>query len=96
MSKTDKELEDETFENDIAWLMDDPRGRRVVWDLLDKCGVFATSFTTNGSMVMFKEGRRDVGLRLMHDIEAYAPETFMKMWNENVSPELFESKDGEG
>lgn len=98
---TDKELEDKTYEADVLWLMDNPRGRRFVWDLLSKCGVYSTSFTTNGSLVMFKEGRRDVGLRLLNELQMIAPDEFMIMWREcsgcgTFQPHGSQSGKGEG
>ena len=93
--KTEQELRDETYTADLVWLMDEPRGRRVVWALLEHCGVFQTSFTSNGSMVMFREGRRDVGLKLMKDIEVAAPEAFPLMWRENMDAETLQHEDKE-
>lgn len=87
--KTDQELIDETYTADLEWLMESARGRRIVWAMLSHCGVFSTSFTNNGSLVMFREGRRDVGLKMMHDIQSVAPENFMIMWKENACVDDF-------
>lgn len=91
--KTEQELKDETYTADLEWLMDSAQGRRIVWAKLERCGVFQTSFTSNGSMVMFREGRRDVGLQLLADIQAVAPEAFLTMWRENANIETFTAKD---
>jgi hypothetical protein len=42
-----------------------PEGQRVVHDLLDKCYVFRTTFTGN-SQGMMLEGKRQMGLYLLH------------------------------
>ena len=78
---------------DWANLLATREGRRIVWAKLERCGVFQTSFTSNGSMVMFREGRRDVGLQLLADIQAVAPEAFLTMWRENANIETFTAKD---
>lgn len=87
--KTEQELADETYTADLEWLMESAQGRRIVWAQLERCGIFQTSFTSNGSMVMFREGRRDVGLQLMADIQAATPEAFLTMWRENAQIETF-------
>ena len=55
--------------SDLSWLMNDARGRRIVWELLAQCGVFQGSFTTNGSATFFQEGRRHIGLWLMGELQ---------------------------
>ena len=52
---------------DFKWLMGSKRGRRIVWRLLERTGVFRTSFTGN-SETFFREGQRNVGLMLMAQI----------------------------
>ena len=62
---------------DWCWLMEDVRGRRVLWDVLGKCAVFATTFNPDQAAMNFNEGRRAVGLDLLNaaleaNREAYA------------------------
>ena len=45
-------------------VMNTPDGKRVLWDILEMCGVFQLSMTGN-SMTYFKEGKRSIGLYLM-------------------------------
>ncbi len=56
-------------------------GRRYLWWLLDRCGVFRTSFTGN-STTFFNEGQRNVGLMLIADITTACPEAYIVMLNE--------------
>ncbi len=49
--------------------METVTGRRAIKDLLDFCGVFKTSFNNSGSVTSFNEGHRNVGLKIMADIE---------------------------
>jgi hypothetical protein len=77
---------DEQWLRDLTWLMDDARGRRVMWEILCRARVFHGSFSTNGSAVMFNEGRRDIGLWLMQELQSEEfGDKFLLMWKENVS-----------
>ena len=67
--------------DDFAWLMGDVRGRRFVWRYLSECGVFKTSFTGN-STTFFNEGARNMGLKLMADINDACPELYQVMVSE--------------
>jgi hypothetical protein len=66
---------------DFAWLMSDKRGRRFMWRMLEVTGVYRSSFTGN-SETFFREGARNVGLKLMADIHDYAPESYLLMLDE--------------
>lgn len=67
--------------NDIRALMTSPAGRRFAWRMLDRCGVYQTSFTGN-SGTFFKEGERNVGLWLLADIHEVALDEFLVMMKE--------------
>lgn len=54
---------------DFRSVMETKYGRRVVNDLLMFCGVLKTSFNNSGSVTAFNEGQRNVGLKLLADIE---------------------------
>lgn len=65
--------------DDIAWLMSEKRGRRIMYRLLEMTAVFTSSFTGN-SQTFFNEGRRAVGTTLISDIsEAGLEELELKM-----------------
>ena len=67
--------------DDFKWLMDDRRGRRIMWRLLERTGVFRSSFTGN-SETFFLEGQRNVGLMLMAQIHDACPEKYTAMLEE--------------
>jgi hypothetical protein len=73
-----KQLRDE---GDLKWLMSDKRGRRVIWRLLESTGLYQSSFTGN-SETFFREGRRDVGLKLLATVQDVTPDGFMLMMKE--------------
>lgn len=57
---------------DLKAVMGTPEGRRVVWGFLSEAGVFRTSFTQpNGLVVAFNEGGRNLGLRLLDELQQH-------------------------
>lgn len=64
--------------NDWRTQMASKIGRRLIWSLLDKAGVFRTSFTGN-SETFFKEGMRNMGLFILDEIQTHAPEALALM-----------------
>lgn len=78
------------FESDFKWLMGNTRGRRLMFWLLTKSGVFRTTFeeTPMRSAYMpiamaHAEGKKDIGYRLMAKIAQLCPDTYSKMMKEN-------------
>jgi hypothetical protein len=70
---------------DWKWLLSSKQGRRIAWRLLDRAGVFRTSFTGN-SETFFNEGRRDMGLFILGEIQAHSPDAFALMLTESREP----------
>ncbi|UYN95376.1 MAG: hypothetical protein KIT25_00035 [Enhydrobacter sp.] len=70
-----KQLSDEAF----RWLMDDPRGRLLVWERLSDAGLFRTSFNTDPCATAFAEGRRDMALRDLNRIQRLCPTLWARM-----------------
>ena len=68
--------------NDWKWLMSSTQGRRIVWRLMDKAGVYRTSFTGN-SETFFKEGMRNMGLFIVAEIQAHSPDSYALMLTES-------------
>ena len=66
---------------DFKWLMSDKRGRRIVWGLLDRTGLYKSSFTGN-SETFFKEGQRNVGLQYMAMIHTHCSDRYDLMVSE--------------
>lgn len=69
---------------DLKMVMDSLEGRRFVWRLLDKAGVFRTSFTGN-SATFFNEGMRNIGLIVMADLNESCPDKYLQMMTEAKS-----------
>jgi len=67
---------------DIKWLMSSPRGRRLVWWLLDVSGIYRTSFSSSRNVTDFNEGGRNVGLRLLARVNDHCLDSYEKMLQE--------------
>ncbi len=70
--------------DDFKWLMGSKRGRRIVWRLLDRAGVFRLSFNTNAMHMAFAEGNRNEGLRILAQIHSLCPELYPVMMKEQI------------
>ena len=61
---------------DLRWIMSDPRGRRFIWRMLGITGIFRSSFTGN-SETFFREGERNVGLKLLTEVTRDANDLYL-------------------
>lgn len=68
---------------DFKWLMSEKRGRRIVWGLLEKTGMYRSSFTGN-SETFFREGARNIGLIYTGLINDHCLERYLSMVRENT------------
>lgn len=66
---------------DFKWLMAHKQGRRIMWRMLSMSGVFRSSMTGNSS-TFFNEGRRDIGLQLMAEINDHSLDAYVLMLKE--------------
>jgi hypothetical protein len=71
---------------DMKKIMATREGRRFVWRLLDRAGVFRTSFTGN-STTFFNEGMRNMGLMVIGDVMAACADQYVVMMNESKEDE---------
>lgn len=67
---------------DFKWLMSHKQGRRFVWRLLERYGVFRSVFDTDALVMSFREGQRNDGLRILLDIHEHTPERYIELLNE--------------
>lgn len=68
--------------DDIVWLMNSRRGRRVVARLLGEGGPHRATFDTNALRMAFNEGARSNALRLLDKVTRYALEQYTQMLKE--------------
>lgn len=75
-TERDKELDD------LRFVMGVPQGRRVLFRILDRCGVYRSSFTGN-SQTYFNEGERNIGLYVLSEMTEAKEERIFQMMREN-------------
>ena len=68
-------------DEDLRVVMLSPEGRRTIWRILCSTGARRSSFTGN-SETFFREGERNVGLRLQEHVERVAFDMFLLMQKE--------------
>lgn len=69
----------------LGALMERAEGRAWLWELLGFCGVFQSSFAPNALEMARREGQRNVGLRLLAEINRVAPDGYMQMLKEQAN-----------
>lgn len=74
-----KELED------VAFILSSPQGRRFYWRYLDECGIYKTSVVPGypDSYTFLLEGQRNIGIKLMTDLQEADPDAYILMLKEN-------------
>ena len=78
-----KEFIRETEVDDIRAVLGLKRGRAFVWSLLEKAGVFRSTFAGEETHTSaFHEGRRSVGLEIFEKVFTDGPETYRMMASE--------------
>lgn len=58
------------------------KGRALYWHLLCECGVFSSSFTGD-NYTFFREGERNVGLKLLGLLNEVSPDAYVLMMKES-------------
>lgn len=72
---------------DVAFILSTQNGRRFYWRYLKKCGLFELSFRGTPEETFFREGARNIGLKLMKDLEDADPGAYQKMLEEGRKDE---------
>jgi hypothetical protein len=60
-------------------------GRRYLFRLVERCGVFSPVFNPNGSTMTHAEGRRSVGIDLMHDFQRADPGAWVGAYQDELA-----------
>lgn len=68
--------------DDFKWLVSDKRGRRFLWRLLGKTGLFDTAFRP-GEESQYCNGMRNIGNIFWTELQSLAPEKYHLMATEN-------------
>ena len=71
--------------DDLREVLKRPSGRRFAYKVLSECGVFKASFSQNSLTIAFNEGKRDIGLALLADLNEAEPMAYTQMLQEHYS-----------
>ena len=71
--------------DDLKKILKIPEGRRFVLRVLGEAGMFHASFSLNSMQTSFNEGKRDIGLWLMKDLDSAEPMAYSQMLREHYS-----------
>ena len=92
----ESKLADQNRREFMAGVMSTQPGRLWMFDKLQACHIFASSFTTNALQTAFAEGERNVGLQLLNDIMQACPDQYVLMMKEaNARSTLSERRGSE-
>lgn len=89
------QLARQTEIDDLLWLMSDKRGRRYVWRLLERAGIYHPTFTGEALSSAYKEGQRNQGLKVLGEVIEHCPERFSEMQKEARANERRKQRTGE-
>lgn len=73
--------------DDVNRLMSSKSGRRFVLHLLAETNTFGSCFDTNALHMAFKNGERNVGLKLQALIQGSCPDRYFEMLQEHLKNE---------
>lgn len=71
--------------DDFCGIMSSVGGRRFVWSMLVEFGAFREMFDESHAVMAYKEGRRQIGLYLIHKINVDCPDQYRVMTAENTT-----------
>jgi hypothetical protein len=68
--------------NDLHAIMDTKAGRRTMWRLLSKCGVYHESFSPDALLMANREGSRKIGLQYLELLTTHCLDKYQLMEKE--------------
>ena len=71
--------------SDLRRILKTPEGRRFIWRLWSKCGIFRNPFHLNSNQHSKNSGRMSIGQELLFDVNEASVTAFAKMQNEHIS-----------
>lgn len=70
---------------DTQKLLKMPEFRRFCWRKMSEAGIFRTTFNQNAMTMSYSEGRRDIGLGILADLNEADPNAFGQIQREFIS-----------
>lgn len=63
-------------------IMSDGPGRKWLWDRLAECGIFDSTYYPDAHQLYYRQGERNIGLRLLADVLRFCPELYIQAQRE--------------
>lgn len=76
---------------DLDVVLRNPQSRRFLWWVLSTCGIYATSFNESAAAAAFREGERNVGLKIIAEIGKHYPLAYSALMHEQAQSALHEA-----
>jgi hypothetical protein len=70
-------------QNIVKGVMSSKEGRAWMFGVLDACHIYSTSFTGDALTSAFREGERNIGLKLIGSVTRSAPDEYALMLKES-------------
>lgn len=86
-ARIDKEAEHKRLRDlaDMQKMLRQPEFRRYMWKLMSDTGLFRSSFSQNAMTMSCSEGRRDIGLGILNDLNNADTNAFAQIQREFIS-----------
>jgi len=78
-TKKKRDLADETWMEDLRWLVSTKQGKRILWTVLSKCKLFDTISHHDALAMSRLSGVRDQGLWLLSELNRADPNAFWRL-----------------
>ena len=75
---TNKQLQDQRLA-DMRDLLANEQGRRVLWEIMDMCGLMSRNSALDPALMNRNEGKREIGVNLHEWVMEAAPASFLNM-----------------
>jgi hypothetical protein len=90
MKKTWNEILIELDEEDMRSALKEVWGRRLIWRLMSRCGVFQQTLVPGSfELTGLNEGKRSIGLTLLKQVMDINPEAYQQMVKANKKEEKY-------
>lgn len=83
--KAASELARQQEKDDVGWLMTHREGRRIVWRVLARAGIYRIAYHQNDRDEAFQLGQQALGFEAFAEINTVCPNLYIKMLQENIS-----------
>ena len=71
--------------NDVRMILKTPEGRRYIWRLWSKCGIFRNPFHPNSNQHSLNSGRMSIGQEILADVNEANVSAFAQIQQEHIS-----------